>query len=119
MATERAVELLRNRFGVSQLYQHDVKKDGDIVLSIHWHPLTIAERESIQKKTGSDDAADFALTLMIQKARDSEGKRLVADGDRAALRRDIEASILQEIQLAMLEAGTDKEVDTAKADLKS
>ncbi len=119
MATERAVELLRNRFGVSQLYQHDVKKDGDVVLSIHWHPLTIAEREAIQKKTGSDDAADFALTLMIQKALDSEGKRLFLDGDRATLRREIEASILQEIQLAMLEAGTDKEVDTAKADLKS
>ena len=119
MATERAVELLRNRFGVSQLYQHDVKKDGDIVLSIHWHPLTIAERESIQKKTGSDDAGDFALTLMLDKALDEKGKRLFADGDRAALRREIEASILQEIQLAMLEAGTDKEVDTAKADLKS
>ena len=119
MATERAVELLRNRFGVSQLYQHDVKKDGDIVLSIHWHPLTIAERESIQKKTGSDDAADFALTLMIQKALDSEGKRLFSDGEKAALRREVEAAVLQEIQLAMLESGTDKEVEEAKADLKS
>ena len=119
MATERAVELLRNRFGVSQLYQHDVKKDGDIVLSIHWHPLTIAERESIQKKTGTDDAADFALRLMIKKALDSEGKRLFADGDRATLRREIEAAVLQEIQLAMLESGTDKEVDEAQADLKS
>ena len=115
----RAVELLRNKFGVSQLYQHEVKKDGEALLTVHWHPLTIAERESIQKKTGSDDAADFALTLMIQKALDSEGKRLFADGDRAVLRREVEAAVLQEIQLAMLESGTDKEVDEAKADLKS
>ena len=115
----RAVELLRNKFGVSQLYQHEVKKDGEALLTVHWHPLTIAERESIQKKTGSDDAADFALTLMIQKALDAEGKRLFADGDRAILRREIEAAVLQEIQLAMLESGTDKEVDEAKADLKS
>ena len=115
----RAVELLRNRFGVSQLYEHEVVKDGETVLTVHWHPLTIAERESIQKKSGSDDAADFALSLMIQKALDSEGKRLFADGDRAALRREIEAAILQEIQLAMLESGSDKEVEVAKADLKS
>ena len=115
----RAVELLRNKFGVSQLYQHEVKKDGEALLTVHWHPLTIAERESIQKKTGSDDAADFALTLMIQKALDAEGKRLFADGDRAVLRREVEAAVLQEIQLAMLESGTDKEVDEAKADLKS
>ena len=58
----RAVELLSNKFGVSQLYQHDVKKDGEVVLTIFWHPLTIAERESIQKKSGNtDDANNFAL----------------------------------------------------------
>ena len=65
----RAVELLSNKFGVSQLYQHDVKKDGEVVLTIFWHPLTIAERESIQKKAGkTEDASDFALALMIEKA---------------------------------------------------
>ena len=115
----RAVELLSNKFGVSQLYQHDVKKDGEVILSVFWHPLTIAERETIQKKTGSEDANDFALALMIQKALDSEGKRLFSDGEKAALRREVEAAVLQEIQLAMLESGTDKEVEKAKADLKS
>ena len=115
----RAVELLSNKFGVSQLYRHDVKKDGEVVLTIFWHPLTIAERESIQKKTNSDDANDFALALMIEKALDSEGNRLFQDGDKAALRREVEAAVLQEIQLAMLESGTDKEVDEAKAELKS
>ena len=115
----RAIELLSNKFGVGQLYQHDVVKDGETVLSVYWHPLTIAERESIQKKAGTEDAGDFALALMIQKALDKTGKRLFADGDKATLRREVEAAVLQEIQLAMLESGTDKEVEEAEADLKS
>ena len=38
---------------------------------------------------------------------------------RLQLRREIEASILEQIQLAMVNAGADKEVEEAKADLKS
>ena len=115
----RAIELLRNSFGVSQLYQHDVIKNDSIILSVYWHPLTIAERESIQKKSISEDANEFALNLMIEKALDKDGVRLFQDGDKASLRREVEANILQEIQLAMIEAGQNKEVSEAKADLKS
>ena len=115
----KAIELLRNNFGVSQLYQHEVLKNGKSVLTVYWNPLTISERESIQKKSKTDDANDFALALMIEKALDADGKRLFQDGDKAVLRREVEAAVLQEIQLAMLESGTDKEVEEAKADLKS
>ena len=115
----RAVELLKNSFGVSQLYQHDVVKDGTLILSVYWHPLTIAERESITKKSDANDPNDFALALMITKALDKEGNRLFQDGDKASLRREVEANILQEIQLAMIEAGQNREVSKAKADLKS
>lgn len=115
----RAVELLRNKFGVSQLYKHEVKSGDEILLEIYWHPLTIAERESIQKKSASDDAGDFALSLMLEKALDKDGKRLFQDGDRAALRREVEVSILQEIQLAMLTSGSETKVEEAKAALKS
>ena len=115
----RAIELLKNSFGVSQLYQHDVMKNGNLIFSVYWHPLTIAEREAIQKKSISEDANEFALQLMIEKALDKDGVRLFQDGDKASLRREVEAVILQEIQLAMIEAGQTKEVGEAKADLKS
>ena len=115
----RAVDLLKNKFGVSQLYKHDIKQDDEIILTIYWHPLTIAERESIQKKTGTDDTNDYALQMMIEKALDKDGARLFQDGDKASLRREISASILEEIEIAMITVGTDKEVKEAKADLKS
>ena len=115
----RAIDLLKNSFGVSQLYQYDVKKEGKTIFTVYWHPLTIAERESIQKKSTSEDANEFALQLMIEKALDKDGARLFQDGDKASLRREVEAVILQEIQLAMIEAGQTKEVSEAKADLKS
>ena len=115
----RAVDLLKNKFGVSQLYKHDIKQDDEIILTVYWHPLTIAERESIQKKTGTDDTNDYALQMMIEKALDKDGTRLFQDGDKASLRREVEANILQEIQLAMIEAGQTRGVEEAKADLKS
>ena len=115
----RATELLRNKFGVSQLYKHEVKDGDEVVLEAYWHPLTIAERESIQKKTGTDDANDFALGLMIEKALDADGKRLFQDGEKAQLKNAVDASVLQEIQLAMLSSGAENKVEEAKADLKS
>ena len=115
----RAVDLLKNKFGVSQLYKHDVVKDEEVIFSVYWHPLTIAERESIIKKSGTEDNNDYALQMMIEKALDKEGARLFQDGDKASLRREIEASVLEQIQLAMINAGADKGVSEAKADLKS
>ena len=114
----RAVDLLRNKFGVSQLYKHDVIKNDEVIFSVYWNPLTIAEREAIQKKS-SDDVNDYALQMMIEKALDVDGKRIFQDGDKASLRREVEVTILEEIQLAMINAGADKEVKEAKADLKS
>ena len=115
----RAVDLLKNRFGVSQLYKYDVKQDDEVILSVYWHPLTIAEREAIQSKSKTDDTNDYALQMMIEKALDKDGARLFQDGDKASLRREISASVLEEIQISMITIGADKEVKEAKADLKA
>ena len=115
-----AIELLKNKFGVSQKYLYELKDGDETILKIYWNPLTIAERESIVAKSGEDGSnEDFALNLMIEKALDKDGNRIFQDGDKASLRREVEANILQEIQLAMIEAGQNREVTEAKADLKS
>ena len=115
----RATELLRNKFGISQLYKNEVKDGDEVVLEVYWHPLTIAERESIQKKSETDDSVDFALGMMIEKALDADGKRLFQDGEKSQLKNAVDASVLQEIQLAMLTSGAENKVEEAKADLKS
>ena len=56
-----------------------------MVLEIYWHPLTIAERESIQKALILT-MRDFALGMMIRKALDADGKRLFQDGEKAVLK---------------------------------
>ena len=88
----RAVDLLKNKFGISQLYKHDVKENGEIILTIYWHPLTIAEREAIQKKTTSDDTNDYALQMMIEKSLDKEGKRIFQDGDKDGTYQEVTIS---------------------------
>ena len=115
-----AIELLKNKFGVQQKYLYELKEGDVTVQEIYWNPLTIAERESIVAKSGDAGSNDdFALNLMITKALDKDGKRLFQDGHRASLRREINAGVLQEIQLAMLNSGAQYKLEEAKADLKS
>ena len=115
-----AIELLKNKFGVQQKYLYELKDGDETILEIYWNPLTIAERESIVAKSGETGSnEDFALNLMITKALDKNGNRLFQDGHKASLRREVNAGTLQEIQLAMLNSGTDYKLEEAKADLKS
>jgi len=115
-----AIELLKNKFGVSQQYVYELKEGDQTILEIYWNPLTIAERESIVAKSGdSGTNDDFALNLMITKALDKDGQRLFQDGHKASLRREVNAGTLQDIQLAMLSSGNQYKVEEAKATLKS
>ena len=115
-----AIELLKNKFGVSQKYLYKLKDGDETILEIYWNPLTIAERESIVARSGEGGSnEDFALNLMITKALDKNGNRLFQDGHKASLRREVNAGVLQEIQLAMLGSGDDYKVEEAKADLNS
>ena len=55
---------------------------------------------------------------MLRKALDEDGKRLFQDGEKAVLKNSVEASVLQEIQLAMLNSGTGEQGGGSESRLK-
>ena len=71
-----AIELLKNKFGVSQKYKHDVMVDGEVLFSVYWHPLTIAERESIMAKSGDDQVGNEACGENVAKSKQEPASKL-------------------------------------------
>ena len=124
MATERAIDKLKKAFSVDNKSSYEIYKNGQVILKVYWTPLTIADRDTInttliKANRGQEEGSlDFALQVIIGKAEDESGNKLFTEADRASLRREIEASVLEQIQVAMINAG-EKGVDEAKADLKS
>ena len=73
-------------------------------------PLTLAERGKAQKQAKSDDATDFALQLLVAKAKDENGQPLFAPGEVAELRNALPASVVEGLMLQLLaDAPTDED----------
>jgi hypothetical protein len=72
-------------------------------------PLTIAERQRAQKSAKSDDAIEFALMLLISKAKDQNGEPLFVAGELAELRNVLPAKVVDEIMLLVMDAKQDEE----------
>lgn len=65
-------------------------------------PLTLAERSRAQKQAKSDDATDFALQLLVSKAKDSGGMPLFNQGEIADLRNMLPASVVEALMLQLI-----------------
>jgi len=65
-------------------------------------PLTLAERSRAQKQAKSDDATDFALQLLVSKAKDSGGMPLFNQGEIADLRNVLPASVVEALMLQLI-----------------
>jgi hypothetical protein len=79
----------------------------------HMTPLTLAERSRAQKQAKSDDATDFALQLLVNKAKDENGQPLFAPGDVAELRNALPASVVEQLMLQLLQEPESSEEDEA------
>ena len=81
-------------------------------------PLTLSERAKAQKQAKSDDATDFALQLLVTKARDKNGVPMFTQGDLADLRNSLPASLVESLML-MLVGEQELDEDDEELDMKS
>ena len=74
-------------------------------------PTTLAERAKAQKQARSDDATDFAMQLLVSKAKDENGTPLFTVGDIPEMRNSLPASIVEALMLQLLAQDEPEEED--------
>tara|TARA_R100000664_G_C2757322_1_gene145503 strand:- start:2090 stop:2467 length:378 start_codon:yes stop_codon:yes gene_type:complete len=121
MTTERAIDKLKKAFSIGERSSYSIFKGSDLILKIHWTPLTIADRDQISNtlkamnKGQEEGNLDFALQVVVVKAEDDKGKRLFSDADIPALRREIPLAVLLDIMGKMQELGEEADPDAVKS----
>ena len=95
------IERLKQRAGVDRkVYKEVMIKGEDFSF---WHtPLTIREQTAAQKQAKSDDANDFAIALLIQKALDENGQRIFGADAGPILRNEVEKAEVEKLLLALV-----------------
>ncbi len=73
-------------------------------------PLTMAERERAQKDAKSEDINQFALQLLVMKAKDENGGRMFGPGDLSVLKQECRDDDLQQLMIAILQE-PEEEID--------
>ena len=118
---DRAIDKLCKAFSVDKRRSYAVKSGGEVVLTIYWTPLTIAERDSINQtllalKLGEAEGnLDFAIQMLIEKAQDEAGKKLFSDGDRPKIRRQLPMNVVLDIMSKMQELDEVEEPEEVKS----
>jgi hypothetical protein len=122
MADQRAIDKLCKAFSVEERSSYTIKKGGEVVLKLYWKPLTIADRDSINKTMKalnlgrSEDNLDFAVQMVIRKAEDEAGNRMFSDGDRAKIQNRLPLSIMLDIMSKMQGTEEVEELDDLKSE---
>ena len=121
MASERAIDKLKQAFSIGKRSSYPIYKDGELILQVYWTPLTIADRDSINatliaNNRGQEEGSlDFALQVIIHKAEDESGQKLFAEGDKPSLRREIPLAVLLDLMTKMQELGEEVSPDAVKS----
>ena len=79
-------------------------------------PLTLAERTRAQKQAKSDDATDFAMQLLISKAKDSNGQPMFVAGELADLRNKLPSWLVDALLLKLLQQDETKNDEEEEED---
>ena len=121
MASDRAIDKLKKAFSIGKRSSYPIYKDGELILTVYWTPLTIADRDVINdilmasNRVQNEGSLDFALQVIINKAEDENGQKLFNEGDKVTLRREIPLGVLLELMTKMQELGEEATPDAVKS----
>tara|TARA_R100000700_G_scaffold13136_1_gene18545 strand:+ start:619 stop:990 length:372 start_codon:yes stop_codon:yes gene_type:complete len=122
MAEARAIDKLCQAFSVEERSSYTIKKGDEVIIKLYWKPLTIADRDSINKTMKAlnlgrtEDNMDFAIQMVIRKAEDEAGNRVFSDADRAKIQNRLPMSIVLDIMSKMQGIEEVEEPDALKSD---
>lgn len=77
-------------------------------LTVHWTPVTIAERNQIYKDNASANDYETVVNIIIVKATDAEGKKLFTIADKPKLIRRADSSLLTDLAAAIMDNSAPK-----------
>ena len=112
----RALDRLKKAVNMKQTEKTVALPDGS-EFSFYMTPLTLAERARAQKQARSDDAVDYALHLLVTKARNGNNQPLFSPGEIAELRNELPASVVEDLMLKLL--SEDSKEEDEEFDMKS
>jgi len=99
--TNRAIDRLRRAVKLEPVKKVVTLGDGT-EFELWVTPLVMAEREKAQKNASGDTNA-MTLNLLIDKARDENGRQLFAPGEIDVLKTEVRDSDLNKLMLAVIE----------------
>ncbi len=82
-------------------------------------PLTLAEKQRAQKNALSEDVTEYALQLLVAKAKDDNGQLLYNIGDVPELRNVFPLSELEKLLVMIVRGGEEEEEGGQPLDMKS
>ena len=115
MATKRTVDLITEAFSdvMTARRKYQLKNpQGEILKEIFFPPLTRFDRKQAQAAAGTDDALTISTRLLCQLAENEDGTKAFASADAENLQRFLPESVLNELELFMMDIQVD--INTAK-----
>ena len=115
MPTKRNVDLITEAFSdvMTARRKYQLKNpQGEILKEIFFPPLTRFDRKQAQAAAGTDDALTISTRLLCQLAENEDGTKAFASADAENLQRFLPESVLNELELFMMDIQVD--INTAK-----
>lgn len=107
-STMRAIDKIKKAVSMSKARREVELPDGSL-FEFYMTPLTLAERARAQKNAKSDDATEFALQLLVSKARDENNQPMFHSAELGELRNELPASVVESIMLKLIEQDEDED----------